>query len=452
MSGAIADSFRPASADDGLSNTVVISNVAGSLSITSLTDSTCANYDAANSQLAMETRSESIVADCITYAISTDGIYGYSATIEGPSSGNLSTADALAHITPTVGTLASPAIFEPQTSGGAWGFAIPNAQTLGFDFGFDDTYQVLGSTNATNTALYAAVPTSAEVFAETTEANTTDDLYNIFFAVAAGSTMPTGEYSGVVVVSGTLNSAPGGGEPEPGDPMQTITAANCPTVRTRAVDARDGNTYWVRKIPGTGTGGTDLCWMETNLAYAGGGSNTYGDAISGMTLGSSANGNIASGQACYGNNATMAANPTTMCYWIPLNANPTSGSTDPSGATDGGVGINNTTADARPTSTRAQFGYLYSWCTAMAGQSAACQTTAATQPDPDVSICPAGWRLPTGAATTGEFTLLNNTINGGATNNPNSNPPGVGLFAQGLYLYAGYFSIGSFTNQGSSGL
>jgi len=220
--------------------------------------------------------------------------------------------------------------------------------------------------------------------------------------------------------------------------MQTITSANCPTTRTRAVDARDGNTYWVRKITGTGAGGTDLCWMETNLAYAGGGSNSYGDAVSGMTLGTGAN--IASGQACYGNNATMAANPTTMCYWIPLNANPTSGSTDPSTATNGGAGINNTTVNST-----IQLGYLYSWCTAMAGQPAACQITAATQPDPDVSICPAGWRLPTGQATTGEFTLLNNTINGGSTTSP------TGLLTQGLYLYAGYFGSGSFSSQGSDG-
>jgi len=297
--------------------------------------------------------------------------------------------------------------------------------------GFDATYQVLGSTNRTNTARYAAVPTSPTIFSQTTTANTTDDQYNIFFAAAIGTTMPTDEYSGTIVISGTLNDAP---IAQIGDYLQTITAANCPTERTRAVDARDGNTYWVRRIG-------DLCWMETNLAYAGGGTNTYGDALPTFTLGNS---HTTSTQACYGNNATMAANPTAMCYWTPLNANPTSGTTDPSLATDGGIGINNTTADTRPTSTRAQFGYIYSWCTAMAGQSAACQTTTATQPDPSVSICPAGWRLPTGQATTGEFTLLNNTLNSGSTSSPS------GLFTNGLYMYAGAFVDGSFNNQGSN--
>ncbi|MCL2038663.1 IPT/TIG domain-containing protein [Candidatus Saccharibacteria bacterium] len=212
-----------------------------------------------------------------------------------------------------------------------------------------------------------------------------------------------------------------------GDPIQTITAVNCPTTRTRATDARDGNTYWVRKIPGTGAGGTDLCWMETNLAYAGGGSDIYGDTLPPFTQGIGAN--IASGQACYGDGVSMAANPTARCYWNPVGSNVTSGTTDPSTSTNG----------------TGQYGYLYNWCTAMAGQSAACQTTTATQPDPSVSICPSGWRLPTGEATTGEFTLLNNAINGGSTSSS------AGLLTNGLYMNAGAFYNGSSLVQGSGG-
>jgi len=94
----------------------------------------------------------------------------------------------------------------------------------------------------------------------------------------------------------------------------------------------------------------------------------------------------------------------------------------------------------------------------MAGQSAACQTTAATQPNQSVNggsgagatgttiynICPSGWRLPTGD-TVGELTLLNNTLNGGSTSSPS------GLFANGLYMYAGLLYSGLFFNQGSYG-
>ncbi|MCL2038771.1 hypothetical protein FWG86_02645, partial [Candidatus Saccharibacteria bacterium] len=183
----------------------------------------------------------------------------------------------------------------------------------------------------------------------------------------------------------------------------------------------------------------DLCWMETNLAYAGGGDDTYNDTISGMTLGSTANDNIASGQACYG-----GLDATDLCYWIPPNANRTSGTTQPSTSTDGGA-------------TSPQYGYLYSWCTALNGQAPACSSTDATPTNPNVNgstiynVCPSGWRLPTSGGTGNEFVLLNNTINGGIIYNPNSNPPDVGLFAQGLYMYAGNFSNGSFSNQGSSG-
>ena len=53
--------------------------------------------------------------------------------------------------------------------------------------------------------------------------------------------------------------------------MQTITTASCPTSRTLALDARDNRTYWVQKLS------DGKCWMLTNLAYAGGGSNTYND-------------------------------------------------------------------------------------------------------------------------------------------------------------------------------
>jgi len=393
--------------------------------------------------------------------VSISSTWGYTLTIAGPDDGNLTLANQA--ITATTGTIETPTTFASQTTGGAWGFAIPSGQLQGtvltggdLPNGFDSSYSVLGPSNQTNTANYAAVPTIATPVSTTEAASSTADSYDIFFAASAGAYMPTGSYTGIVTISAFGNGAPMPTEAPTGAPLQRITLDGtpgnyyCPTTRTRVIDARDGNTYWVRRINGTQAGGGDLCWMETNLAYAGGGNNAYGDALPPFTQGIGAN--IASGQACYGNNATMAANPTTMCYWIPLNANPTSGSTDPSGATNGGVGINNTTADTRPTSTRAQFGYLYSWCTAMAGQPEACQITAATQPDPNISICPSGWRLPTGTATTGEFTLLNNTINGGATNNPNSNPPGVGLFAQGLYLYAGYFNNGSFYNQGSNGL
>jgi uncharacterized protein (TIGR02145 family) len=198
-----------------------------------------------------------------------------------------------------------------------------------------------------------------------------------------------------------------------GDDIQTITAANCPVDRTRARDARDGATYWVRKIG-------SLCWMETNLAYAGGGTNTYGDATSAITQGSS----------------SADLTDTEARYFVPTGSNRTTGTTDPSTSTNG----------------TGQYGYLYNWCAAMNSQSAACQITSSDQPNQSVNsgtastlynICPLNWRLPAGGSG-GEFAALNSAINSGSTSSWSR------LLTQGLFMYSGVWSD-DFKFQGSTG-
>ena len=95
--------------------------------------------------------------------------------------------------------------------------------------------------------------------------------------------------------------------------MQAITNANCPASPTIAVDARDGRTYWVQKL-------ANACWMLTNLAYAGAGTNTYSDVKS-----------IQNGSA---DSATTYLLPK---YYIPSNANATTIPSQPSTSTDGGT-------------------------------------------------------------------------------------------------------------------
>ncbi|MCL2038679.1 hypothetical protein FWG86_02145 [Candidatus Saccharibacteria bacterium] len=404
-SGAIVGNIRLSRAQD---TKVVASFGSGSLQ---LTDSPCGvspnqpAYDSANNILSLYGLAGSIVSNCLNITADTNSTWGYTLTIAGPNHGNLTLANVA--LDPISGTIASPTVFASQSTGGAWGFAIPSDQMLGVVNGFDANYDVLAPTNTTNTANYAAVPTTATPFSITTEANVAPDSYDIFFAAAAGAYMPTGSYTGVITISGVGNAKPVPGTT--GSFIQDITADNCPSERTRVVDARDDRTYWVRKIPGTGAGGTELCWMETNLAYAGGGDNTYGD-VKALNRGAS-------------------NNPSAALYEVPIGGNPTSGTTDPSTSTNG----------------TGQYGYLYNWCAAMGGQPDACQIDDALQPDPNISICPAGWRLPTGEAITGEFTLLNDTINGGITSNT------LGLFTNGLYMYAGGFTSSTLFNQGSNG-
>lgn len=185
--------------------------------------------------------------------------------------------------------------------------------------------------------------------------------------------------------------------------MQTLTVASCPTTRTRVVDARDDHSYWIQKLS------DGNCWMLTNLAYGGGGTNTYND-IKTLSNGSS------DGSTIY----------TISKYYVPPGANPTTEPTDPSTST-GGTG---------------QYGYLYNWCAAMGGQTGngACSSTDATQPNTAINICPAGWRLPSSS----EYTTLNSDINGGSTTSPS------GLLYNWLGQYGGNYSS-AFNNQGVYG-
>lgn len=195
----------------------------------------------------------------------------------------------------------------------------------------------------------------------------------------------------------------GGGSITNGDPIQNVTDANCPTDRTMTVDVRDNHTYWVQKLA------DGKCWMLTNLAYAGGGTNTYGDT---KTLA-----------------VSCGATYTTACYYIPTGANPTTNPTEPSTATTG----------------TGQYGYFYNWCAAMGGQAtAACANATTPVPDTSVSICPAGWRLPT--ANGGEFSDLNNVINEG------SGYSDAGWLTTWLAQRGGSWYEGVYYSQGSQGL
>lgn len=188
-----------------------------------------------------------------------------------------------------------------------------------------------------------------------------------------------------------------------GSIIQTITTANCPATRTRAVDARDNHTYWVQKLA------DGKCWMLTNLAYAGGGNNTYGD-VKTLTEGT-------------GSSATY----TDARYYIPSGANVTTEPTAPSASTDG----------------TGQYGYFYNWCAAMGAQTGTSACKSGTTPAADVneSVCPAGWRLPTGGSDS-ELVALNEAINGG------SGSSDEGLLTVWLGQRAGEWTNSGFETEG----
>ena len=149
--------------------------------------------------------------------------------------------------------------------------------------------------------------------------------------------------------------------------------------------------------------------MLTNLAYAGGGTTGYGDNRS-ITLSSS------------GTSYTAAR------YYNPTGSSPTTNPTNPSTSVNG----------------TGQYGYLYNFCAANGGQTGngACSSSSSTPVNQSISICPSGWRLPTGYE--GEMELLNDVINGGAENTD------AGLRSGWLAQRSGHWQ-GSFVGLGTTG-
>jgi uncharacterized protein (TIGR02145 family) len=201
-----------------------------------------------------------------------------------------------------------------------------------------------------------------------------------------------------------------------GDLMQTVSIENCPTELTWVRDARDNNTYWIKKIVGGGAGGSDLCWMFTNLAYSGGGNNAYGDAKNITEFIYSGTG------AGMGNDSALWTAPPSSSALLSLYPNP------PSVAYGSDVD--------------AQYGFLYNWCSAMGGQAPACNMTETDQANinTSVSVCPAGWRLPVGGMddpAVNDFTALNDAINGSSLTTT------AGLREDWLGVYAGILHSGA---------
>lgn len=195
---------------------------------------------------------------------------------------------------------------------------------------------------------------------------------------------------------------------EDGISMQSLTGASCPSSsKVRVVDARDNHTYWAQKLA------DGKCWMLTNLAYAGGGTNTYGDTKV-LTNGT-------------GSPVTYTV---PSYYVVPSTTNYTTEPTNPSIST-GGTG---------------QYGYLYNFCAAMGGQlsTSACANATTPETDTSVSICPTGWRVPT-SGTGAEFPVLNNTVNGGSATSAS------GLLSSWLVQRSGSYNNSSFYSQGDAG-
>ncbi len=207
----------------------------------------------------------------------------------------------------------------------------------------------------------------------------------------------------------------------PAGSMQAFTSSQCsalavytgsnPSAILSLTDSRGGttSTYEIAKLA------DGNCWMLTNLKL--------GSTTGPITL-TPADSNVAS-------NFTLPQLATSGVtdYDSPQAIGPIPGDTS-SGATN--------------------YGYLYNFLAATAGETRTSLTTGSAQH----SICPAGWRLPTGGGT-GEFAWLNAKMNNPSASNP-STGNGFGYYQNwqnsGPFkgVFSGYWN-GSFNNQGFDG-
>ena len=188
--------------------------------------------------------------------------------------------------------------------------------------------------------------------------------------------------------------------------LPTFTGSNTDAIRT-VTDNRGGTTqtYRIAKLA------DNKCWMLDNLKL--------GSTSGSITL-------------------------------TPSDSNVSSNFTLPQLTTGGGYEYDNPRAYG-PVPGDSAYGYLYNWSAATAG--ATRTTNPAGSGNATNSICPAGWRLPSGGSTSSDFGQLDQAF-GGTGNAVWSGQPNIAHWQPNAAFrgaFAGYWG-GSFYDQGSSGL
>jgi uncharacterized protein (TIGR02145 family) len=316
-------------------------------------------------------------------------------TVYKDANGNVTNPEALSSVIPVTIESSSDDIFGYQLKAS---LADALSAYLSLTFG--------------NEALSTTIPvtikdTACEASDCSNQADAPDtNTYN--FNLTIDSAIPKGAYT----ISLDFNIS-GNTLPLPAN-MQEFSQAYCTQMDNLATvtvpDIRNGQNYDIRKLP------DGNCWMISNLKYAGGGDDTYNDVI---PTGDGTNGTIMLGSA--------------------------------SSYTDAYYFTTNSTADPASPSF---YGYLYNWCAATGANAADCiaSSPGAVPPEAATSICPNGWRLPTGGAS-GEFAYLNGIMAGEETYSDTNDPAHAAnwLFAGPWRgVLSGLNNSGYFLTSGSS--
>ena len=277
-----------------------------------------------------------------------------------------------------------------------------------------------GGSVATSTPLTASA--SPLTLATTTDANISPatDATNVELSFTIDVTVTEGTKELKLIYAATDNDPAGPSAPLT---MQTMTQDYCTNSTTiydgtnedailtladnRGTTPADYRTYRIAKLA------DNKCWMLDNLKLG---------STSGTTTLTSADSNVSS-------NFTLPQVQTggSASYDTPTVSGPVPGDTG-SGATN--------------------YGYLYNWSAATAGET----RTSITTGNAAHSICARGWRLPTGG-TGGDFAQLDQAFGGAGTSSTSGEPNIAQWQHTGPFkgVFAGYWSM-SLYEQGSSGV
>ena len=220
--------------------------------------------------------------------------------------------------------------------------------------------------------------------------------------------------------------------------MQSFTRSNCNAMTVGQVvsltDSRNKQTYRIKKMQ------DNKCWMIDNLKYAGE-ANTDLANVDG-TYGLVYNNESGKYNTVDGTNTQSTANSDKAFYNNPMSASYCYGTSIQSSYT--------------------KCGYLYNWYAATAGTGTYATSTNGT--NVSGSICPTGWRLPSGSSdgstatgngtryTAADFAVLNASMNAGSLTSGSTSSYPAGWLFTGAWsgVFSGYRNSG-FVNQGSRG-
>ena len=336
------------------------------------------------------------VSGSATLSVSTNNSSGYALYLSAPD------GNALKSLNPdtsaTVAALSQPATSDSDDfANNTWGYN-------------------LGTTAPDTSATYQAVPLDQSQPQQTTEAPT-NDTYTLTFGAKVDNTMPSGTYTSTVTISVVANPVIlTWDELVLMQDMNPSACAGAPVGATKRLkDDRDGKLYWVAKLA------DNQCWMTQNLDFdipAGGLTSADSDVTSTWNS-SSAYPPTATSPTISSNSSNTGTLSWDLGMYVKSDPDgysdrcdqvaslsdsscTSAGWTDVSSMTPMADGTTNEVISTDNNTYNAHYlvGNLYQWNAATAGKGGTIISAEARD-----SICPKGWRLPTGARS-GEFHAL----------------------------------------------